>query len=200
MLESDAASDLALLQMTGGGRFYAMSVGGGSPVRMGDEVLALGFPVADRIGTDLTVTRGIISSLRTVAGVQMLQTDAAINPGNSGGPLVNTQGEVVGVNTSRVERTDEGRVVTNIGFAISVAELQRSLPSLGGFALNPSAPTPAPSPTSTPELRGRAKTVVALARRHWPMADVSKTADVDLAYGSRLAPYVEIIDPPWWLD
>ena len=59
VLESDAASDLALLQMTGGGRFYAMSVGGGSPVRMGDEVLALGFPVADRIGTDLTVTRGI---------------------------------------------------------------------------------------------------------------------------------------------
>ena len=50
------------------------------------------------------------------------------------------------------------------------------------------------------ELRGRAKTVVALARRHWPMADVSKTADVDLAYGSLLAPYVEIIDPTWWLD
>ena len=150
VLESDAASDLALLQMTGGGRFYAMSVGGGSPVRMGDEVLALGFPVADRIGTDLTVTRGIISSLRTVAGVQMLQTDAAINPGNSGGPLVNIQGEVVGVNTSRVERTDEGRVVTNIGFAISAAEIQRSLPSLGGFALNPNAPTPAPEPTRTP--------------------------------------------------
>ncbi len=149
VLERDAASDLALLQMAGGGQFYAMTVGGGSPARMGDEVLALGFPVADRIGTNLTVTRGIISSLRTVAGVEMLQTDAAINPGNSGGPLVNTEGEVIGVNTSRVERTDEGRVVTNIGFAISVAELERSLPSTGGFARNPNAPTPVPSPIST---------------------------------------------------
>ena len=151
VLERDAASDLALLQMTGGGRFYAMDVGSGNPARMGDEVLALGFPIADRIGTNITVTRGIISSLRTVAGVELLQTDAAINPGNSGGPLVNVQGEVIGVNTSRIEETRGGRVVTNIGFAISVAELERNLPSLGGFARKPSAPTPAPSPTPTLE-------------------------------------------------
>ena len=153
VVELDAASDLALLQITGGGQFYAMHVGGSSQARMGDEVLALGFPIADKIGANMTVTRGIISSFRTVAGVEMLQTDAAINPGNSGGPLVNSQGEVIGVNTSRVEETG-GRVVTNIGFAISVAELERNLPSLGGFARNPSAPTPVPSPTSTPEPTG----------------------------------------------
>lgn len=151
VVERDAASDLALLQITGNGQFYAIPIGDQSLVRMGDEVLALGFPLADRIGPDLTVTRGIVSSLRTVAGVEMLQTDAAINPGNSGGPLVNTQGEVIGVNTSRVEHTDGGRVVTNIGFAISVAELERSLPSLGGLARNPNALTPVPSPASTPE-------------------------------------------------
>lgn len=150
VLERDAASDLALLQITGNVQFYAIPIGDQSLVRMGDEVLALGFPLADRIGTDMTVTRGIISSLRNVAGVEMLQTDAAINPGNSGGPLVNANGEVIGVNTSRVEQTDGGRVVTNIGFAISVAELERSLPSLGGFARNPNAPTPVPSPISTP--------------------------------------------------
>ena len=72
-------------------------------VRVGDEVLALGFPLADRIGNDLTVTRGIVSSKRSEGGVEQFQTDAAINPGNSGGPLVNSDGEVIGVNTSKIE-------------------------------------------------------------------------------------------------
>ena len=99
-------------------------------VRVGDEVLALGFPLADRIGSDLTV-RGIVSSKRMESGVEQFQTDAAINPGNSGGPLVNNSGEVIGVNTSRIEETSGGRPVANIGFAVSVSELESRLPSLG---------------------------------------------------------------------
>ena len=114
----DSVADLALVQIDGNDRFHPITVGDPDGVRMGDEVLALGFPIADRIGTNLTVTRGIISSTRTLDGVELLQTDAAINPGNSGGPLVNSDGEVVGVNTSRVERTDSGRPVINIGFAV----------------------------------------------------------------------------------
>ena len=86
-------------------------------------MIALGFPFADRIGNNLTVTRGIISSTRTVDGVDLLQTDAAINQGNSGGPLVNSDGEVIGVNTSKIEEADSGRPVDNIGFAVSVIEL-----------------------------------------------------------------------------
>ena len=120
---------------------------------MGDEVLALGFPLADRIGTNLTVTRGIISSTRTVDGVELLQTDAAINPGNSGGPLVNSDGEVIGVNASRIEETEGGRPVSNIGFAVSVIELERRLPALSGRPLaSPGTPTPTliPIPTSEP--------------------------------------------------
>ena len=109
VLERDAASDLALVQINGGGTFDAITVGDPGGVRVGDEVLALGFPLADRIGTDLTVTRGIISSTRTSDGVALLQTDAALNPGNSGGPLVNNAGEVVGVNTSKIEETVDGR-------------------------------------------------------------------------------------------
>ena len=89
MLELDATSDLALLQIDGGGSFQAFAIGNPDTVRMGHEVLALGFPLADEIGTNLTVTRGIISSTRVEDGVQLLQTDASLNPGNSGGPLVN---------------------------------------------------------------------------------------------------------------
>ena len=132
VVERDTTSDLALLRIDGGGSFQAIAAGDPNTVRMGDEVLALGFPLADTIGTNLTVTRGIISSTRTVDGVQLLQTDAAINPGNSGGPLVSTNGEVIGVNTARIEETASGRAVTNIGFAVSASELARRLPTLGG--------------------------------------------------------------------
>ena len=151
VLERDEASDLALVRIDGGGSFHAIAVGDPGGVRVGDEVLALGFPLADSIGTDLTVTRGIISSTRTVAGVALLQTDAALNPGNSGGPLVSSAGEVVGVNTSKIEETVDGRPVSNIGFAVSVGELKRRLPTLGGRQIAaPGTPAPPPVPTFTP--------------------------------------------------
>ena len=119
-------------------------------MRVGDEVLALGFPLADRIGSDLTVTRGIVSSKRMESGVEQFQTDAAINPGNSSGPLVNNSGEVIGVNTSRIEETSGGRPVANIGFAVSVSELESRLPSLGARGVaNLVTPTPALTPTAT---------------------------------------------------
>ena len=145
VLERDSTSDLALLRIDGGG-FQAFAVGDSDRVRMGDEVLALGFPLADTIGTNLTVTRGIVSSTRVEDGIQLLQTDASLNPGNSGGPLVNRDGEVIGVNASRIEETDSGRPVSNIGFAISVSELERRLPTLGGQIASPNTPTPAPTP------------------------------------------------------
>ena len=145
VLDRDSTSDLALLKIDGG-RFQAFAVGDSDRVRMGDEVLALGFPIADTIGTNLTVTRGIISSTRTENGVRLLQTDASLNPGNSGGPLVNLNGEVIGVNSSRIEETDSGRPVTNIGFAVSVSELEGRIPALSGQFASLKTPTPAPTP------------------------------------------------------
>ena len=100
----------------------------------------------------LTVTRGIVSAVRVIDGIDVFQTDAAINPGNSGGPLVNMDGRVIGISTARVEKTDTGRVVSNVGLAISVAELVR-LPTLGGQARAAPAvgsPTQPPEPTWTP--------------------------------------------------
>ena len=153
VLEREATSDLALVKIEGSQRFDALVVGNPGGVRVGDEVLAFGFPLADKIGTNLTVTRGIISSTRISDGVELLQTDAAVNPGNSGGPLVNGSGEVVGVNGFRIEETDAGRPVSNIGFAVSVSELERRLPGLKGslvFSLGSPIPTVTPAPTETP--------------------------------------------------
>ncbi len=151
VLERDTTADLALVQIDGSGRFDAIVVGNPDSVRVGDEVLALGFPLADTIGNSLTVTRGIISSARNTGGVDLWQTDAAINPGNSGGPLVNSDGRVVGVNTSRIEKTDSGRPVQSIGFAVSVIELERRLGALSGRGITKrGTPTPLPTPILTP--------------------------------------------------
>ena len=127
VLARDSTSDLALVQIDSSESFSPIPVGDPSRVRVGDEVLALGFPIAGKLGTNLTVTRGIISSTRTSKGVELFQTDAAINPGNSGGPLVNRQGHVIGINTFKVEQTGSGVSVESIGFAVSVAELQRRM-------------------------------------------------------------------------
>ncbi len=152
VLERDVIADLALVQIDSEHQFRVIPIGNPDGVRVGDEVLALGFPLADKIGSSLTVTRGIISSTRTLGGVELLQTDAAINPGNSGGPLVNRDGEIIGINTSRVEETDSGRPVSGIGFAVSVIELERRLPMLNSRQANPSQTTPTPTalPTPTP--------------------------------------------------
>jgi len=113
VLISDQQHDIALLQAT---RYQSPTVLplNPKPVRVGEPVLAIGNP----FGTGLTVTAGIISALPKSIGQQfLLQTDAAINPGNSGGPLINPQGEVVAVITSR------GAVGSGIGFAIPAEQL-----------------------------------------------------------------------------
>ena len=82
---------------------------------MGAEVLVLGFPLGT---TDLTVSRGLASAFRNDVGrnIMLVQTDSAVNPGNSGGPLLNLQGQVVGVVAAKfVDVSIEG-----VGFAISV--------------------------------------------------------------------------------
>ena len=152
VLERNADADLALVKINSSDHFAAIGVGDTSAVRVGDEVLALGFPLADRIGSDLTVTRGIISSTRSVGGVAIFQTDAAINPGNSGGPLVNMDGDVIGVNTSKIDEIG-GRPVDNIGFAVSAAELERRLRGLSGMRVaKAGSPTATPTPSNTPTI------------------------------------------------
>ena len=95
-----------------------------SKLRSGDWVIAIGNALGLR-GSP-TVTLGIVSALgRTIPSgnstlFDLIQTDAAINPGNSGGPLVNLQGEVVGINTAVLRGTNSGAEAQGIGFAVSM--------------------------------------------------------------------------------
>ena len=113
---SDPPSDLAVLQIEGK-ELAALTLGDSDRVRVGDVVLAVGNP----LGIGQTVTAGIISAKGRSTGLSdgsfedFLQTDAPINQGNSGGALVNTNGELIGIN-SQILSTSGGSI--GIGFAI----------------------------------------------------------------------------------
>ncbi len=132
LLAADPDNDLALLRVAGDGFQPATFADPGS-VRLGDEVVAIGFAL-DLDGAP-SVTLGIVSALeRTISAGGafldgLIQTDAAISSGNSGGPLVNARGEVVGINTA-VARGDATVAATNVGFAISTKEALPIIESL----------------------------------------------------------------------
>ena len=132
LLALDVGNDLALLEMEGSGHQPATFVQPES-VRLGDEVVAIGFAL--NLDGAPSVTLGIVSALnRTIVTANgaldgLIQTDAAISSGNSGGPLVNALGEVVGINTA-VARGSATTAASNIGFAISVDEALPIMESL----------------------------------------------------------------------
>jgi Do/DeqQ family serine protease len=125
---TDAPSDLAVLKIEGRG-FPALPLGNSDQVRVGDVVLAVGNPM----GVGQTVTLGIISAKGRATGLgdgsfeDFLQTDAPINHGNSGGALVNTRGELVGIN-SQILSPSGGNI--GIGFAIPANMAQNVFQSL----------------------------------------------------------------------
>jgi len=124
VLATDRGNDLALLRMAGDG-FAAVTSADPGSVRIGDDVMAIGFALG--LDGEPSVTLGIVSALDRSVGQDnlfldgLIQTDAAISSGNSGGPLVNAAGEVVGINTA-VARDTAVFTATNVGFAISVGE------------------------------------------------------------------------------
>ncbi|HTU24844.1 MAG TPA: Do family serine endopeptidase [Pirellulales bacterium] len=113
-VKTDPSSDLAVVRIKGAGSLPAAKIGNSDDMRIGDWVLAIGNPFE----LEQTVSAGIISGKgRELESnrVGMLQTDAAINPGNSGGPLVNLEGEVIGINTAIA--TNNG-AFQGVGFVI----------------------------------------------------------------------------------
>ena len=103
LIGQDSFTDLAVLKIEGKGPWPKAKLGDSSKIKVGDWAIAVGNP----FGLENTVTLGIISNLKrnvTQLGIydkklELIQTDAAINPGNSGGPLLNSNGEVIGINT-----------------------------------------------------------------------------------------------------
>ncbi len=128
----DIAYDLAVLEISKG-NLPTISTGDSSKVLIGDLSVAIGSP----LGLSGTVTSGIISALNrpVLAGstnqasyIDALQTDAAVNPGNSGGPLVNGQGEMIGVNSAIASLGTSSAVTTGnigLGFAIPINQAMR---------------------------------------------------------------------------
>ena len=127
VLASDPGNDLALLKIDATDLKPATFAQPGT-IRIGDGVIAIGYAL-DLDGGP-TVTSGIVSALKrtiiTESGALngLIQTDAAISSGNSGGPLINLNGQVVGINTA-VANGNSSTAANNIGFAIGVAEVQR---------------------------------------------------------------------------
>ncbi len=120
----DPKTDLALIRMDGASDLKPLKLGDSDALRVGNWVVAIGSP----FGLEQTVTAGIVSAKGRVIGSgpydNFIQTDASINPGNSGGPLINLQGEVVGINTAIIA-SGQG-----IGFAIPVNMAREIVPQL----------------------------------------------------------------------
>ncbi len=127
LIGSDALTDIAVLKMTEDESVSVLPFGDSSKLRTGDQVLAIGNP----LGLDLsrTVTQGIVSGVNRSIEVStssgewdfdVIQTDAAINPGNSGGALINTSGELVGINSLKISESG----VEGLGFAIPSNEVK----------------------------------------------------------------------------
>jgi S1-C subfamily serine protease len=130
VLGRNAASDLAVLKVDATG-LPTLTLGDSNDVQVGDDVVAIGNALA--LSGGLSVTRGIISGLHrevpTDAGSvleDLLQTDAAINPGNSGGPLVDSAGNVIGINTAIANPG----TAQNVGFAIPISNARTIIDQL----------------------------------------------------------------------
>lgn len=123
---TDRKHDLAFLEPPAGAALAEVRLGHYEEMKDGDEIVAIGHPY----GLNYTATQGVISKVDRIRdGLKYIQIDAAINPGNSGGPLVNSKGEIIGVNSFIIRGGD------NLGFALPVnylrTALQLYLPSRG---------------------------------------------------------------------
>jgi len=124
---TDPTHDLAVIKVSGVSGLTPITFADSSTVKVGDTVLAVGSP----LGLDGSVTSGIVSALNrtievgenarnTTSLTGAIQTDAAINPGNSGGALVNSNGQLIGVNTAIASASSTGESGSiGVGFAIS---------------------------------------------------------------------------------
>lgn len=134
---SDTFSDIAVVKISSEKVTTVAEFGDSSQLNVGETAIAIGSPLGSEYAN--TVTQGIISSLdRTVSlksedgqaiSTKAIQTDTAINPGNSGGPLVNIQGQVIGITSSKIA-SNGGTSVEGLGFAIPSNDAQNIIKQL----------------------------------------------------------------------
>ena len=124
VIGTDARTDIALIKIEASG-LKPIPIGDSNKLRKGQWVLAIGSP----FGLDSTVTAGIVSAINRDTGdyLPFIQTDVAVNPGNSGGPLINLQGQVVGINSQIISRSGG---FMGISLAIPIDEVMRVVEQL----------------------------------------------------------------------
>ncbi len=137
IIGSDTFSDIAVVKISSEKVTTVAEFGDSSPLNVGETAIAIGSPLGSEYAN--TVTQGIISSLnRNVSlksedgqaiSTKAIQTDTAINPGNSGGPLVNIQGQVIGITSSKIA-SNGGTSVEGLGFAIPSNDVQNIIKQL----------------------------------------------------------------------
>ena len=130
---ADPVTDLAVIQISAA-QLVPARLGKSSKIEVGEDVIAVGHALGLKGGP--TVSKGVISAVnRTISVnsqtsmVDLIQTDASINPGNSGGPLVNTSGEVIGINTAIIDGSN------GIGFAINIDDAKTIVGQLIEFGV-----------------------------------------------------------------
>ncbi|MGH4051826.1 MAG: S1C family serine protease [Clostridium sp.] len=129
----DAQADVAVIKLVDGTKVPGVAIFGDSDaLEVGESVVAIGNP----LGKELlgSVTTGIVSAVNRQVSIEnkdlkFIQTDAAINPGNSGGPLVNSKGEVIGINTAKIASTGQD-AVEGLGFAIPINTVNPKIENL----------------------------------------------------------------------
>jgi len=140
VIGTDPSQDVALVQIEGAHNLPTVQLGNSTNALVGDDVVAIGNALALQGGP--SVTSGIVSavdrsltaqsdfsnSTETLKG--LLQTDAPINPGNSGGPLVDSNGQVIGMNTAVATSSAGNAPAQNIGFAIAIDAIKPLVPQL----------------------------------------------------------------------
>lgn len=130
----DHENDLAVIRIAS--RSQPLPLRSARPVRSGDEVVALGFPLQSILSPEMNVTSGIVSAMSGLGGdSRYLQMTAPIQPGNSGGPLLDVNGRVVGVVVAKLDALrvmrETGDVPQNVNFALSVGALRTFLDARG---------------------------------------------------------------------
>lgn len=138
VIATDRRNDLALVRLTTSDRFPTIRLSGAQGIQVGQRVFAIGSP----FGLSGTLTTGILSRIDQDGD---LQTDAALNPGNSGGPLLNSRGELIGVNKAIL--SSDGRSNTGIGFATSAVAARDFIQQNRNS--NPGTVVERPSPSNT---------------------------------------------------
>ena len=159
-------SDLALLQVSGANPNQpVLTMGSVAHARVGQEVIAVGSALGVLSNT---VTRGIVSALRQIGNITLIQTDAAINPGNSGGPLVDRSGSVIGVNSLAVA----AQAGQGLAFAVAI---DHAMDLLDGQVSGNSSQTPLTALTKA--MGGPSETDSARAKGEQAYAQVIEWAD-----------------------